>query len=90
VSTVMGAWFLATAFSGYLAGLIAKLSGIPHEEGAEQVIPPPVDTVHVYGDLFGKIAIAALLSSVLVFFLAPFLRRWMHPEAVDGADPGKA
>ena len=27
VSTVMGAWFLATAFSNFLAGLIAQLTG---------------------------------------------------------------
>ena len=31
VSTVMGAWFLATAFSNYLAGAIAQLTGVEGE-----------------------------------------------------------
>ncbi|MBN1418544.1 MAG: MFS transporter [Planctomycetes bacterium] len=87
VSTVMGAWFLATAFSGYLAGRIAQLAGISHEEGGEQVIPPPQDTVGVYGELFWKVAIAAMVSAVIVLAISPLLRRWMHPEVVDDAPP---
>lgn len=84
VSTVMGAWFLAMAFSNYLAGLIATLTGVGEQgEGAENVIPPPIETVHVYGDVFGQIAIAAIISSLLLFALSPLLVRWMH-----GADQG--
>ena len=78
VSTVMGAWFHATAFSNFLAGLIAQLTGV-HEGGSEtQVIPPPRDTVHVYGDVFGQIALIAIASALVCFALAPLLQRWMH------------
>jgi POT family proton-dependent oligopeptide transporter len=80
VSTVMGAWFLATAFSQYLAAEIAKLTGVGHEEGGPQVIPPPIGTVNLYGDVFGIIAIAAIVSALICFALSPLLTKWMHPE----------
>ena len=84
VSTVMGAWFLATAFSNFLAGMIAALTGVGgHGEGKENLIPPPIETVHIYGDVFGQIAIAGIVSSVILLALSPLLVRWMH-----GADQG--
>ena len=80
VSTVMGAWFLATAFSNYLAGMIASLTGVSHGEGEVQIIPPPIETVGLYGDIFGKIAMTAIVSALICFILSPLLRRWMHEE----------
>jgi len=79
VSTLMGAWFLATAFSQYLAGVIATFTGV--SEGGEQVIPPPAETVHVYGGVFGTIALTAIASALVCFALSPLLRRWMHAES---------
>lgn len=87
VSTVMGGWFLATAFSNYLAGAIAQLTGVgEHGGGDENVIPPPIETVHVYGDVFGQIAIAAIISSIVLLLMSPALVRWMH--GADRADGG--
>ncbi|MBN2716883.1 MAG: peptide MFS transporter [Deltaproteobacteria bacterium] len=80
VASVMGAWFLATAFSNYLAGMIASLTGVSHGEGESMVIPPPSETLHVYGGTFGTIAITAIASSVICFTLVPLLKKWMHPE----------
>ncbi|MFT7618456.1 MAG: dipeptide/tripeptide permease [Planctomycetota bacterium] len=81
VSTVMGAWFLATAFSNYLAGMIAKLTGVSHGGGeGSGVLPAPIDTVNTYGDVFGKIAIAAMISALICFALVPVLKRWMHED----------
>ncbi len=81
VSTVMGAWFLATAFSNFLAGLIAELTGVGHGEGGgENTIPVPLETVHVYGDVFGQIAIAGLASGVVLLVISPLLVRWMHAD----------
>ncbi len=82
VSTVMGTWFLATAFSQYLAAIIAQFTRIEHGEGGAGAIPIPSETVHVYGNVFGKIAIAAIISSVICFALVPLLRKWMHEEAI--------
>jgi POT family proton-dependent oligopeptide transporter len=81
VSTMMGAWYMATAFSEYLASLLAKLTGVSHGgEGAAKGIPAPIDTVHVYGDVFGHIATAAIASAVILFALTPLLKKWMHTE----------
>jgi POT family proton-dependent oligopeptide transporter len=82
VSTTMGAWFLATAYSQYLAGIIAALTGVSHgDEGdAAKRIPPPADTVGVYGDVFGRIAIASFVAFLLLLALTPLIKKWMHAE----------
>jgi dipeptide/tripeptide permease len=80
VSTVMGAWFLATGFSNYLAGLIAALTGIAHSSGGDKVFPPPIKTVHVYGGVFLQIAYACIISAILLFLMSPILVRWMHQK----------
>jgi POT family proton-dependent oligopeptide transporter len=86
VSTVMGAWFLATAFSQYLAGIIAGLTGVEHEAGGSNGIPPPIETVGIYGEVFGKIAIVAIISAASLFALAPLLNRWIHSEVRETTD----
>jgi POT family proton-dependent oligopeptide transporter len=82
VSTVMGMWFLASAFSQYLAAIISQFTNAGGAaDGGEQVVPIPINTVHVYGDVFGKIGVAALISAAICFALVPLLKRWMHEEA---------
>jgi dipeptide/tripeptide permease len=54
---------------------------VSHGEEEAQVIPPPVDTVNLYGDVFGQIAVIAIVSSLICFAISPLLKRWMHPEA---------
>ncbi len=79
VSTMMGNWFLATAFSQYLAAIIAQFTGVGHGgEGNSSGVPIPSETVHVYGGVFGKIALAAMASGVFCLILSPLLKRWMH------------
>jgi len=85
VSTMMGAWFLATAFSSKFASLIATLTGVGGEGAEEGVIPPPAETVHVYGDVFYQIAIFAGIAAVVLFVISPWLTRGMHHE-VDAAE----
>jgi POT family proton-dependent oligopeptide transporter len=75
VSTMMGTWFLATAFSQYLAAIISQFTGVS-EGGA--ALPLPRETVAVYGGVFGKIAVVALLSAVGCLAISPVLRRWEH------------
>jgi POT family proton-dependent oligopeptide transporter len=84
VSTVMGTWFLASAFSQFLAAIIAQFTGVSGGgDGRATVIPAPIETVHVYGGVFGKIAISAIISAAVCFALSPILKRWMHPESHD-------
>ena len=82
VSTVMGAWFLATAFSQDLAGRIAQLTGV--EEGKDGAtaghMPPPSSTVMIYGDVFLRIGIAGCVAALILFALTPLLKKWMHVD----------
>jgi POT family proton-dependent oligopeptide transporter len=82
VGTVMGAWFLATAFSQLMAGIIAQFTGVASsEDGGGMIIPPPAETVTVYAAVFGQIALAAIASGVICLLLSPLLSYWMHPSA---------
>jgi POT family proton-dependent oligopeptide transporter len=83
VSTVMGGWFLATAFSQYLAAIISQFTGVTEGSGAENLIPIPSETVGVYGGVFGQIAIAALISGGACLLLSPLLTIWMHQNEPD-------
>ena len=74
VSTLMGAWFLATAFSQYLAGAISQFTSVESVEG----FPPPTDTVNVYGGVFYSIAVTAIGSGVVCIILSPLLKYMMH------------
>ena len=76
VSTVMGAWFLATAFSQFLAAIIAQFAAV--NDGGGNFVPAPVKTVHIYGDVYKLIAIMAVASGVFCLILSPLLKKWMH------------
>ncbi len=80
VSTVMGTWFLATAFAQYLAAIISQFTGVGRENGGAGAIPIPAETVQVYGGVFGNIAIAGMISAGVCFLLVPVLGRWMHRD----------
>lgn len=83
VATTMGTWFLATAFSQFLAAIIAQFTSVSHETESNSV-PAPVETVHVYGDVFYQIGIAATISAAICFVLVPKLKEWMHTDVVQG------
>ena len=78
VATAMGGWFLSTAFSEYVAGIIATFTGVHGEGGSERPIPAPLDTVHVYGGVFGTIGVASFVAALVLFALSPLLKKWMH------------
>ena len=80
VGIVMGAWFLSVALANYLAGKIAEMTSVSEGGGVKNVIPPPSETVMIYGNVFGKIAIGALVASLLVLALSPILTKWMHMD----------
>ena len=76
---MMGTWFLATAFSQYIAGLIAMLTGVSGEGAVETgTIPSATETVMVYGTVFGQICIAAIVVSVLIIAFSPIIKKGMH------------
>ncbi|MEM6790820.1 MAG: oligopeptide:H+ symporter [Myxococcota bacterium] len=85
VSTMMGAWFLFTAFSNLLAGIIATFTGGGGHgsEGGLALIPAPQDSLPVYAEVFGAIGVAAVAAGLVCFLLSPLLTRWMHLEAFE-------
>jgi POT family proton-dependent oligopeptide transporter len=83
LSTVMGTWFVGLGIANDLAGRIAKLTDVSggHNSGP-QVVPVPIDTVNIYGKVFGQIAIWAFITAAVCLALSPLLTKWMHNEAV--------
>lgn len=77
VSTLMGAWFLATAFSQYLAAIISQFTSVGGHGGGGD-LPAPKDTVDVYGGVFGSIALTAIGCGLLCIVMSPLLKYWMH------------
>ncbi len=84
VSTIMGAWFLATSFSHLLAAAIA---GMTAASGDGTAAITPLAGLPAYREVFGFITIAAAVSAAVLFGLAPLLRRMMHLDTL-AADRG--
>ncbi len=82
VSTLMGSWFLATAFSQYLAAIISQFTGVG--EGGGDELPIPKDTVNIYGDVFGQVAIVSIICALICLAISPILKRWMHLDDLGG------
>ncbi len=81
VSTVMGSWFLATAFAQFLAGIIAQFANV--NEGGGTIVPIPSATVHIYGDVYKLLAVLACGSGVVCLAMSPLLMKWMHIGKID-------
>jgi POT family proton-dependent oligopeptide transporter len=75
VGLMMGVWFLSSAFSQYVGGIIA--AGASVSEGPGQEIDP-VASLPIYVDTFEMLAWVALGVGLVVLLVAPLLRRWMH------------
>jgi POT family proton-dependent oligopeptide transporter len=80
VSTTMGAWFLATAYSSLAAAIIAGLTGVEEHEGGVGGIPVPLETVGTYGQVFFWVGVMASVAAVVLLAISPVLKKWMHGE----------
>ncbi len=75
VGLMMGVWFLSSAFSHYVAGLIAagaSVSEVPGEAVAG------AQSLQIYVETFGFLAWVAVVVGAVVLGLAPLVRRFMH------------
>lgn len=84
VSTIMGAWFLATAFSYLITDFVAKLTDA--NAGTKGPIPAPIETVAIYGEVYLKVAISVGIFAAVLFALSPLLSKWTHPEEPEDVD----
>jgi proton-dependent oligopeptide transporter, POT family len=75
VSFVMGVWLLSTSFAGIIGGEISKLTSLP-SEGENQ--GSAMLSLLLYSNVFEWIAYISIITGVLLIFMVPVLRRWMH------------
>jgi proton-dependent oligopeptide transporter, POT family len=75
VGLMMGAFWLATAYSEVLAAQFGKLTALEVAEG--EAIDMAVAAAK-YGELFQIMLWIGVGSGVTYFVLAPLVRRWMH------------
>jgi POT family proton-dependent oligopeptide transporter len=68
---MMGTWFLASAYSSYVAAQIAAIATRPASEGAMGVAAG-------YTELFSQLLYIGLSGAVVLLVLSPLLKRMMH------------
>lgn len=71
---IMGLWFLASAYGQYLAGLLgAGMADVPESA-------PALERLRGYTDGYQQLALTALICGVVLFAIAPGVRKLMHEE----------
>lgn len=80
MSLMMGAWFLATAFSETLAARFGKMAAIDIPEGTKLVAGSPqwIDAASKYEQLFWLMMMIGVGFAVLILIASPLIRRGMH------------
>jgi POT family proton-dependent oligopeptide transporter len=75
VGLMMGVWFLSSAFSHYVAGVIAAGASVRETPGAAI---DATASLRVYAETFAGIAWVAIVVGIVVLLLVPIIRRRMH------------
>jgi POT family proton-dependent oligopeptide transporter len=75
VGVMMGSWFLATAYSEFVAAQLAKLASVETVGG--QVVDISV-ALASYTALFDSLLWVGLAVAAFMLLISPLLRKWMH------------
>lgn len=75
VGVMMGSWFLATAYSEFVAVQLAKLAAIETDSGS---VTDTAAALTTYSELFTNLLYLGLGVGALMLLLSPLLRRMMH------------
>ncbi len=75
VGVMMGSWFLATAYSEFVAAQLAKLAAIETVDGAVTDISVALAS---YTELFESLLWVGLGVAVVMLLISPILKRMMH------------
>jgi POT family proton-dependent oligopeptide transporter len=75
VGVMMGAWFLATAYSELVATQIAKFAAIDTQGGEVTDIAAALVT---YTDFFSSLMYVGVGISIILFFISPLMKKGMH------------
>ena len=75
VGFMMGVWFLATAYSEFVAAQLAKIAAVDTEGG---VVTDIAAALGIYTDFFTKLMWVGVGISVILFALYPIMKKGMH------------
>ena len=75
VGVMMGSWFLATAYSEFVAVQLAKIAAVETVDGSVADIGAALAG---YAELFGNLFWIGLLFAGILLLLSPLLKRMMH------------
>jgi POT family proton-dependent oligopeptide transporter len=75
VGVMMGSWFLATAYSEFVAAQLAKLAAIDTVDGAVVDVGTALAS---YTALFTDLFYVGLAAAALLLLLSPLLKKMMH------------
>ena len=71
----MGSWFLATAYSEFVAAQLAKLAAVETVDGAVADVGVALAS---YTDLFNNLLWVGLGVAAALLLISPLLKRMMH------------
>ena len=71
---IMGSWFLTTAGAAMIAGKVANLMAVPEN------VTDPLQSLHVYSDVFMQIGMATGVIAILMMLTAPKLNRMTQSD----------
>ena len=74
VGVMMGTWFLASAYSSYVAAQIATIAARPAGEDRFNL----TEALAGYTDLFSQLLAIGLIGGAALLVLSPVLKRMMH------------
>ena len=74
VGVMMGTWFLASAYSSYVAAQIATVAARPANEASLDL----TDALSGYTELFSQLLTIGVAGGAVLLVLSPVLKRLMH------------
>lgn len=74
VGFMMGVWFLATAGSEYIAGVLANIASVPNTSGEIDLEAAKAG----YSGLFESLFYTGLIVGAFLLLISPFIKKMMH------------
>lgn len=74
-SLLMGAWFLGTSLGGYFSGVLTSLTDIQKDRASDVSY-----SATAYSGLYGRCAAVLAVVAVVMFFVAPLVKRLMATD----------
>jgi len=75
VGMMMGVWFLSISVAQYVAGVVAQFASVETVGGQVTNLKVSLET---YVGVFWTIGLTSIVIGVILFALAPLIKRWMH------------